>query len=81
MATDRIFLSRLCKAAAIKISADIEVAHAAGNLEIVIGKQRITAPIKHGKVLQLGEIDLEEGLADLQIRLIGVPTNDQLIFI
>jgi arylsulfatase A-like enzyme len=62
-----------------KISADIEVAHAIGSLEIVIDKQRLIAPINDGNVLQLGELDLEEGLADLQIRLIGVPTNDQLV--
>ena len=62
-----------------KISADVEVAHAAGYLEIVIGKQRLIAPIKDGNVLQLGVLDLLPGPADLQIRLTDVPTVDQLI--
>ena len=62
-----------------KISADIEVTHATGKLEIAIGDKRLTAPISNSNVMEVGELDLEEGPADLQIRLKGVPTNDQLI--
>ena len=62
-----------------KIMADCKVTNAAGKLEIVIGDQRLTAPIKEGNELELGEIDLPMGPAVLQIRLVEVPTNDQLI--
>jgi arylsulfatase A-like enzyme len=61
------------------IMADFKVAHAAGKLEIVIGDKRLTAPIKKRNELELGEIKLPKGPAVLQIRLIEVPTNDQLI--
>ena len=62
-----------------KISAGIEVAYPAGNLEIAIGDKRLTAPISNSNVMEMGELDLEEGPADLQIRLKGVSTTDQLI--
>jgi arylsulfatase A-like enzyme len=63
-----------------KIMADFKVVHAAGKLEIVIGDQRLTAPIKKRNGLELGEINLSKGPAMMQIRLTDVPTNDQLIF-
>ena len=62
-----------------KIMAECKVANAAGKLEIAIGDQRLEAPIKEGNELELGELDLPKGSALLQIRLIEVPTNDQLI--
>ncbi len=62
-----------------KKSADLDVAHAAGNLEIIIGEKRLTAPIKERDGLQFGMLDLPKGPAVMQIRPTDVPTDDQLI--